>query len=196
MFRLANYSLIFCSLFEKHSKRMKGFGGKLLNRPRHVSLAHVGRCSGCNSVVSARDWRSSGHRFESRSFTPHCLGYRIACVFRRHNKPSVPSIMVSMMGDVNIGVDAAKAACWSTRDREARRLELTPGSGSVGTVSNKSLDFYALLCAHCNCSPVPVTSVIQLFIYVHNLLFVFVCKKVAKLISIWLKKSWTFSHIG
>ena len=33
----------------------------------------------------------------------------IACVFRRHNKPSVPSIMVSMMGDVNIGVDAAKA---------------------------------------------------------------------------------------
>ena len=40
--------------------------------------------------------------------------------------------MVSMMGDVNIGVDAAKAACWSTRDREARRLELTPGSDSVG----------------------------------------------------------------
>ena len=37
--------------------------------------------------------------------------------FRRHNKPSVPSIMVSMMGDVNIGVDAAKAACWSTRDQ-------------------------------------------------------------------------------
>ena len=26
----------------------------------------------------------------------------IACVFRRHNKPSVPSIIVSMMGDVNI----------------------------------------------------------------------------------------------
>ena len=26
----------------------------------------------------------------------------IACVFRRYNKPSVPSIMVSMMGDVNI----------------------------------------------------------------------------------------------
>ncbi len=26
----------------------------------------------------------------------------IACVFRRHNKPSVPSIMVSMMGDVNM----------------------------------------------------------------------------------------------
>ena len=59
--------------------------------------------------------------------------YRIACVFRIHNKPSVPSIMVSMMGEVNIGVDAAKAACWSTRDREARRLELTPGSDSVGT---------------------------------------------------------------
>ena len=67
------------------------------------------------------------------------LGYRIACVFRRHNKPSVPSIMVSMMGDVNIGVDAAKAACWSTRDREARRLELTPGSDSVGTQSLTSL---------------------------------------------------------
>ena len=96
-------------------------------------------------------------------------------------------------------MDAAKAACWSTRDREARRLELTPGSDSVAcgdTVSNKSLDFYALLCAHCNCSPVPVTSVIKLLIYVHNLLFVFVCKKVAKLISIWLKKIWTFSHIG
>ena len=29
----------------------------------------------------------------------------IACVFRRHNKPSVPSIMVSMMGDVNIVLD-------------------------------------------------------------------------------------------
>ena len=26
----------------------------------------------------------------------------ISCDFRRHNKPSVPSIMVSMMGDVNI----------------------------------------------------------------------------------------------
>ena len=42
----------------------------------------------------------------------------------------------------------------------------------------------------------PVTSVITLLIYVHNLLFVFVCKKVAKLISIWLKKIWTFSHIA
>ncbi len=37
------------------------------------------------------------------------------------------------------GVDAAKAACWSTRDREARRLELTPGSDSVGTQSLTSL---------------------------------------------------------
>ena len=37
------------------------------------------------------------------------------------------------------GVDTAKAACWSTRDREARRLELTPGSDSVGTQSLTSL---------------------------------------------------------
>ena len=96
------------------------------------------------------------------------------------------------------GVDAAKAACWSTRDREARApFRVDTRQWQCGdTVSNKSLDFYALLCAHCNCSPVPVTSVIKLLIYVHNLLFVFVCKKVAKLISIWLKKIWTFSHIG
>ena len=39
-------------MFEKHSKRMKGFGEKLRNRPRHLSLAHVGHCSGCSSVVS------------------------------------------------------------------------------------------------------------------------------------------------
>ena len=37
------------------------------------------------------------------------------------------------------GVDAAKAACWSTRDREARLLELTPVSDSVGTQSLTSL---------------------------------------------------------
>ena len=40
-------------MFEKHSKRMKGFGEKLLNRPRHLSLAHVGRCS---------QWRIVGSR--------------------------------------------------------------------------------------------------------------------------------------
>ena len=72
---------------------MKGFGEKLLNRPRHVSLAHVGRCSGCNSVVSAR---ATDDRVVTAS-NPVRLPY-IACVFRRHNKPSVPSITVSMMG--------------------------------------------------------------------------------------------------
>ena len=38
--------------------------------------------------------------------------------------------------------------------------------------------------------------VLGLFNKYTMLLFVFVCKKVAKLISIWLKKMWTFSHIG
>ena len=37
------------------------------------------------------------------------------------------------------GVDAAKAACWSTRDREALCLESTPGSDSVGRQSLTSL---------------------------------------------------------
>ena len=94
-------------------------------------------------------------------------------------------------------MDAAKAACWSTRDREARRLELTPGSDSVGTQSLTSLLTSMHFCvrtviAH-QCLLRPLY---KLLIYVHNLLLVFVCKKVAKLISIWLKKIWTFSHIG
>ena len=203
------------------------------------------------AVVAVTQWlvRATDDRVVTASNPvrlPHIAwGTALPVSFGDTIRPSVPSIMVSMMGDVNIGVDAAKAACWSTRDREARRLELTPGAKTIHvfraclgaqlticaqkwrnfvlfstvslrfvlsrvcvflyslgprqwqyTVSNKSLDFYALLCAHCNCSPVPVTSVIKLLIYVHNLLFVFVCKKVAKLISIWLKKIWTFSHIG
>ena len=87
------------------------------------------------AVVAVTQWlvRATDNRVVTAT-NPVRLPH-IACVFRRHNKPSVPSIMVSMMGDVNTGVDAAKAACWSTRDREARRLELTPGSDSVGTQS-------------------------------------------------------------
>ena len=44
----------FRSMFVKHLKQIKGFGRKLLSRPRHLILPHVGRCS---SVVCARDWR-------------------------------------------------------------------------------------------------------------------------------------------
>ena len=57
---------------------------------------------------------------------------------------------------------AAKAACWSTRDREPKHV--------IKMRYLLLLVFGKLL--------------------VHNLLFVFVCKKVAKLISIWLKKIW------
>ena len=55
-------------MFEKYSKHIKGFGRKLLNRHRHLSLALVGRCS---SVVSARDWRSNSDRVVTASDPTH-----------------------------------------------------------------------------------------------------------------------------
>ena len=68
---------------------MKGFGEKLLNRPRHVSLAQV--MSG--AVVAVTQWlvRGTDDRVVTAS-NPVRLPH-IACVFRRHNKPSVPSII-------------------------------------------------------------------------------------------------------
>ena len=53
--------------------------------------------------------------------------------------PRLPQPRGSVRPRVPRLLDAAKAACWSTRDREARRLELTPGSDSVGTQSLTSL---------------------------------------------------------
>ena len=101
------------------------------------------------AVVAVAQWlvRATDDRVVTASNPvrlPHIAWGTALPVFRRHNKPSVPSIMVSMMGDVNIGVDAAKAACWSTRDREARHSELTPGSDSVGTQSLTSLGTFAV----------------------------------------------------
>ena len=54
------------------------------------------------AVVAVTQWlvRATDDRVVTAS-NPVRLPH-IACVFRRHNKPSVPSIMVSMMGDVNI----------------------------------------------------------------------------------------------
>ena len=52
MYRLANHSSFFSSMFEKHSTHMKGFGRKLLSRPRHPGSAPVERCC---SVVSERE---------------------------------------------------------------------------------------------------------------------------------------------
>ena len=54
------------------------------------------------AVVAVTQWlvRATEDRVVTAS-NPVRLPH-IACVFRRHNKPSVPSIMVSMMGDVNI----------------------------------------------------------------------------------------------
>ena len=52
------------------------------------------------AVVAVTQWlvRATDYRVVTASNRlPH-----IACVFRRHNKSSVPSIRVSMMGDVNI----------------------------------------------------------------------------------------------
>ena len=64
----------------------------------------------------------------------------------------------------------------STRDREARRLELTPGSDSVGTQSLTSLLTSMHFCVRTVIAPMPVTSVIKLLIHVHNDRFC--CKKV------------------
>ena len=54
------------------------------------------------AVVAVTQWlvRATDYRVVTAS-NPVRLPH-IACVFRRHNKPSVPSIRVSMMGDVNI----------------------------------------------------------------------------------------------
>ena len=57
------------------------------------------------AVVAVTQWlvRATDDRVVTASNPvrlPHI--HDIACVFRRHNKSSVPSIMVSMMGDVNI----------------------------------------------------------------------------------------------
>ena len=56
--------------------------------------------SGAVVAVARRLVRVTDYRVVTAS-NPVRLPH-IACVFRRHNKPSVPSIMVSMMGDVNI----------------------------------------------------------------------------------------------
>ena len=102
----------FHSMFEKHSKHIKGFGRKLLNRHRHLSLALVGRCS---SVVSARDWRSNSDRVVTASDHTRypvwvsplqtCIGalgkfvYPTLPVFRmRHNKLLVPSVWCPWRG--------------------------------------------------------------------------------------------------
>ena len=55
------------------------------------------------AVVAVTQWlvRATDDRVVTASNDPVRLPH-ITCVFRRHNKPSVPSIMVSMMGDVNI----------------------------------------------------------------------------------------------
>ena len=57
------------------------------------------------SVVAVAQWlvRATDDRVVTAS-NPVRLPHIAGCVFRRHNKPSVPSIkyMVSMMGDVNI----------------------------------------------------------------------------------------------
>ena len=89
------------------------------------------------AVVAVSQWlvRATDDRVVTASNPvrlPHIAwGTALPVSFGDTIRPSVPSIMVSMMGDVNIGVDAAKAACWSTRDREARRLELTPGAKTI-----------------------------------------------------------------
>ena len=54
------------------------------------------------AVVTVTQWLVRATDYRVVTASNHVRLPHIACVFRRHNKPSVPSIMVSMMGDVNI----------------------------------------------------------------------------------------------
>ena len=87
----------FHTMFEKHSKQKKGFGRKLLIRPRHLSLPHVGAVA--QWLVRATDDRvvAGSNPSTCRRFKTWGVGQvrlpHVARVFRmRHNKLLFSSI--------------------------------------------------------------------------------------------------------